>query len=232
LYRAPINNIWNQGAGIHIAPSSQPPPFHTAPPNSNICAHFAQGHCKFGAKCKESHGIASDFPQQNLYNVNHFQNHAQQNQKKNSFSQKMHLVLAPEFVPRESHSNVNYFQSAPLRPNPGNNTFNDNVSNNARENGVKGKKARAAGYSGGDSSDIYNNKFGGNAGFQNVNNQGRNKRNNNFVPNIPKNNGFYKPDVGNFNGQARPYRNGNIGQGPFISQPEPCHGGKRRGRRS
>jgi hypothetical protein len=229
-----MNNTWKQSAGIHFAPSNQAPPFHTSPSNSKICAHFARGHCKFGACCKESHDLTTDFTQrEDFSDVNHFQDRAQQpKRKKKPINQKMQLALAPGFIPEGSYSEVNYFHNDSPRPYQGNDIFNNVVSKHGREDGKKGQKARAVDYSGGNGNDMYYEHLGRNDAFKNVNNRGRRKNNNNFIPDIPMNNGLHMGNVGNFNGQMRHDRSGNIGQGSIITQPEPHHGGRRRGRRN
>jgi hypothetical protein len=63
LYRAPKDNTWNQNAGINFAPLNQIPSVPAKPLNSDVCAHFARGHCKFGARCKKSHGLATQAAQ-------------------------------------------------------------------------------------------------------------------------------------------------------------------------
>jgi hypothetical protein len=135
------------------------------------------------------------------------------------------LAPAPDIVPQGSYSNVNYFENSPLQPKQGNNEFNDNVSNNARGNGKKGKKALAVDYSGGNGNDIYDECLGRNVAFKNLNNQGRRKSKNKLVPDFATNNGVHMGNVSDFNGQMRHDWYGNIGQGSIMTQPESYHGG-------
>jgi hypothetical protein len=165
--------------------------------------------------------------------VNRFQDRAQQpKRKKKPISQKMQLALAPRFIPEGSYSEVNYFHNDSPRPYQGNDIFNNVVSIHGRGDGKKEQKARAVDYSGGNGNDMYYEHLGRNDAFKNVNNRGRRENNNNFIPDIPMNNGLHMGNVGNFNGQMRHDRSGNIGQGSIITQPEPHHGGRRRGRRN
>jgi hypothetical protein len=59
LFRVSNHHTWTQGTGIHFAPLSQLNAAQAKPPNANVCVHFAQGHCKFGAKCKRSHALTA-----------------------------------------------------------------------------------------------------------------------------------------------------------------------------
>jgi hypothetical protein len=140
------------------------------------------------------------------------------------------------FVPQGNYSNVNYFQNGTPQPIQGNKAFQNNVSKSAREKEKKRGNARAASYASGDKN-MYN--------YWNT----ILKNNQDFNPNIAKNDNLYMTKSGNPKGKSRhgtlhnPKKtgNGHIGNNGNMNtnrhrannnRPQPRSGGRGRGKRN